>query len=374
MSSNPSDPAFVLPEARGNSAGLVSLTVFVSTTAILVVASLESFGFAASGLTGLLHLAALGLGLLLLVVGAIRANARQLSVGAAMFLGAIAATVAWVLIHRSQQARSKATGDAVSSARRVAQPPRSLPGDAAGAGTRAPAERAGERNGAVEHHPVPLPTRRGWRRLLARVRLASLDRLRTRPPQALALRRLKANAMSSTPTAELEERCRGAVLGLALGDALGAPHEGGPIERLLWRVIGSTRDGRRRFTDDTQMELDLADSLLRCGKVDQDDLAKTFAGSYRWSRGYGPAAARVLKRIRSGRDWREANRSVHRTGSFGNGGAMRAPIVGVFFHAQPENLVTAARQTAEMTHAHPLAMDGAAMIAVATSAALAGAD
>lgn len=180
--------------------------------------------------------------------------------------------------------------------------------------------------------------------------------------------------MSHSPSTELEERCRGAVLGLALGDALGAPHEGGPIERMLWRVIGSTRDGRRRFTDDTQMALDLADSLLRCGKVDQDDLAKTFAGSYRWSRGYGPAAARVLKRIRSGRDWREANRSVHRTGSFGNGGAMRAPIVGVFFHAQPENLVTAARQTAEVTHAHPLAMDGAAMIAVATSAALAGAD
>ena len=180
--------------------------------------------------------------------------------------------------------------------------------------------------------------------------------------------------MQPTPPIDFEERCRGAVLGLALGDALGAPHEGGPIERLLWRWIGSTRDGRRRFTDDTQMALDLADSLLRCGKVDQDDLAKTFAGSYRWSRGYGPAAARVLKRIRSGRDWREANRSVHRTGSFGNGGAMRAPIVGVFFHAQPENLVNAARQTAEVTHAHPLAMDGAAMIAVATSAALAGAD
>jgi ADP-ribosylglycohydrolase len=190
----------------------------------------------------------------------------------------------------------------------------------------------------------------------------------------MAVRRLNANAMTPSTTTDLEDRCRGAVLGLALGDALGAPHEGGPIERLLWRFLGSTSDGRRRFTDDTQMALDVADSLLRCGKVDQDDLAKTFASSYRWSRGYGPAAARVLKRIRRGHDWRRANVSVHRSGSFGNGGAMRAPIVGVFFHAQPELIATAARQTAEVTHAHPLAMDGAAMIAVATSAALAGAD
>ena len=180
--------------------------------------------------------------------------------------------------------------------------------------------------------------------------------------------------MTPVPPTDLEQRCRGAVFGLALGDALGAPHEGGPVERLLWRWLGSTRDGRRRFTDDTQMALDLADSLLRCGKVDQDDLAATFANSYRWSRGYGPTAARVLKRIRGGLDWRQANRSVHRTGSFGNGGAMRAPIVGIFFHAEPQRIAAAARATAEVTHAHPLAMDGAAMIAVATSAALAGAD
>jgi hypothetical protein len=28
------------------------------------------------------------------------------------------------------------------------------------------------------------------------------------------------------------------MLGLATGDVLGAPHEGGLLERLLWRVIG----------------------------------------------------------------------------------------------------------------------------------------
>jgi len=107
---------YVISEPLGPSRRLANLTILVSTTAILVVADLESFGFAASGLTGLLHLATLGLGLLLLVVGAIRANVRQRDVGAAMLLGAIAAIVAVFPIHRSQKARSKATGDSVCAA------------------------------------------------------------------------------------------------------------------------------------------------------------------------------------------------------------------------------------------------------------------
>jgi poly(ADP-ribose) glycohydrolase ARH3 len=171
-----------------------------------------------------------------------------------------------------------------------------------------------------------------------------------------------------------EDHYRGALLGLALGDALGAPHEGGLLEKLLWRILGSTRNGLRRFTDDTQMSLDLAESLISCGDIDQDDIATRFSRSYRWDRGYGPGAARILKRIRSGKAWREASRSVYPTGSLGNGGAMRAPVIGLFFHRRPERLASAARLAAEVTHAHPLGMEGAALVAAATAAALDGAD
>lgn len=160
------------------------------------------------------------------------------------------------------------------------------------------------------------------------------------------------------------------MLGLALGDALGAPHEGGPLERLLWRFIGVTPSGLRRFTDDTQMSIDLALSLISKGAVDQDDLASRFARSYHWNRGYGPGAAKVLKRIRAGHGWQAATLSVYPAGSFGNGGAMRAPIIGLFFHARPQELVRAARLAAEVTHAHPLAIEGATLIAGATAAAL----
>ncbi|MCI5159576.1 MAG: hypothetical protein D3906_14330, partial [Candidatus Electrothrix sp. AUS1_2] len=121
---------------------------------------------------------------------------------------------------------------------------------------------------------------------------------------------------------ELQDRIRGAVLASALADAFGAPYEGGPLERLLWIFLGR-RHGKRRWTDDTQMSVDVMESLLTCEGVDQTDLAQRFARSYRWTRGYGPSAAKLLKRIRRGEPWQTANRAVYPEGSLGNGGAMR---------------------------------------------------
>lgn len=168
----------------------------------------------------------------------------------------------------------------------------------------------------------------------------------------------------------LKARFSGCLLGLALGDALGAPLEGGPIERLLWRLIGHTRAGQMRWTDDTQMSLDLAASLIAHGGLDCDDAARRFAGSYRWSRGYGPGAAKLLKRIAAGAPWQQANRSVYPNGSYGNGGAMRAPVIGLFFAADSEAVQANARDSARITHAHPLGLEGAVLIATAVAAAL----
>lgn len=150
---------------------------------------------------------------------------------------------------------------------------------------------------------------------------------------------------------------------------MGAPFEGGPVERCVWRLIGKTRQGEMRWTDDTQMSLDVAESLIFGGELDADDLAQRFACSYRWSRGYGPGAAKLLKRIARGTDWRQANRSVYPEGSFGNGGAMRAPIVGLFYANRPSELADAARLSASITHAHPLGIEGAVLIATATALA-----
>lgn len=168
------------------------------------------------------------------------------------------------------------------------------------------------------------------------------------------------------------DRFAGCLLGLATGDALGAPHEGGVLERLVWRLIGRTRDGHIRWTDDTQMALDLARSLLDKDGVDAPVIARRFASSYRWSRGYGPGAARVLKRIRRGEDWETASKVSYPEGSYGNGAAMRAPVLALFFPSDREALVNAARCSARVTHAHPLGIEGAILIGLTAQALLQG--
>ena len=53
---------------------------------------------------------------------------------------------------------------------------------------------------------------------------------------------------------------------------------------------------------------------------------------------------------------------------------MRSPIVGLFYARRPDELVEAARVSASVTHAHPLGVEGAVLIACATALALEGND
>jgi poly(ADP-ribose) glycohydrolase ARH3 len=163
------------------------------------------------------------------------------------------------------------------------------------------------------------------------------------------------------------DQIKGCLLGCAFGDALGAKYEGGYLERALWFLLGRTK-GRMRYTDDTQMSLDIVESILECGQLDQNHLAMQFANSYRWSRGYGPGAAKVLKKIGKGVHWNQANTSQFKDGSYGNGAAMRAPILALFYDGN--ELKEKVKLTSEITHTHPEAIEGAYLVALTTSMAL----
>jgi ADP-ribosylglycohydrolase len=177
--------------------------------------------------------------------------------------------------------------------------------------------------------------------------------------------------MAGAPS--LSDRGAGAMLGLALGDALGAKREGGILGRSIWALLCLPYGRLLRWTDDTQMSLGAAESLLARGAVDQDDLARRWAEAASWARGYGPGTLTLLAQVRAGRNWRDASRSVFRDGSWGNGGAMRAAPVGLFFRGRREELLRAAAAVAEITHAHPLGIEGAVLVAAATDAVLGGA-
>ncbi|MHC5038524.1 MAG: ADP-ribosylglycohydrolase family protein, partial [Planctomycetota bacterium] len=114
----------------------------------------------------------------------------------------------------------------------------------------------------------------------------------------------------------------------------------------------------------------LAESLIECGALDADHLAKRWAENLDPMRGYGPGARRLLSRIRKGEDWRVANRSVFPNGSFGNGAAMRAAPLGLFFHGNEKALRQAAELASSITHAHPLGIEGGVLIARAVALVL----
>src|SRR4051794_39766467 len=112
-------------------------------------------------------------------------------------------------------------------------------------------------------------------------------------------------------------RVAGALIGSAVGDALGAPFEFGPPGRFTARFPPATRgvhtemcgggsSGRApgEFTDDTQMALLLATSLLECGGFDESDV---FARFGQWAAaGNGSLMRTTPAAIRFSRDGRTA--------------------------------------------------------------------
>jgi ADP-ribosylglycohydrolase len=171
------------------------------------------------------------------------------------------------------------------------------------------------------------------------------------------------------------ERALLSLEGLALGDAFGesffAPDA---VERLERREL---RDGPWRWTDDTAMALSIVETLAAHGRIDQDDLAARFARRHGEEpyRGYSVATYHGLSAIRGGRHWRGvAAAQFGGQGSYGNGAAMRASVVGAWFADDVERAAAEAALSAEVTHAHREGVAGAVGVAVAAAFACRGDD
>ncbi|MBX5442702.1 MAG: ADP-ribosylglycohydrolase family protein [Solirubrobacteraceae bacterium] len=170
------------------------------------------------------------------------------------------------------------------------------------------------------------------------------------------------------------DRARGALLGTFAGDALGMPYEGAPPAAVPERLeMLDARLGRGTYTDDTQMTIALAESLLERGVVDAEALGRAFARAHDPRRGYGSGTTDVLRRIRSGtHPHAAASAAFAGKGSLGNGAAMRVAPVAVRYCGNGDLLAHAARASAGVTHAHPIAVDAAVAPGAAIAAALDG--
>ena len=176
--------------------------------------------------------------------------------------------------------------------------------------------------------------------------------------------------MSPTiPNSARSQRARLSLEGLSVGDALGERFFSPWVREMCLRQR-LVPDGRWRWTDDTAMALSIVEVLEQHDRIDQDELARTFALRYVEDpdRGYGPAQHDLLQAIHRGGDWQSRAREVfHGAGSFGNGGAMRAAPLGAYFADQPAMVAEQAVLSAEVTHAHADGIAGAIAVAVAAA-------
>lgn len=153
------------------------------------------------------------------------------------------------------------------------------------------------------------------------------------------------------------------MLGSALGDAIGELAFNIPSKKALQALIEKT--DLLQYTDDTAMALGIAESLEERGTLDFHHLGETFRKNFErepW-RGYGPGPPEVFTLVRQGYSYQEAaQRLFGGEGSYGNGAAMRITPLGLFFY-NSKDIYERAAQSAVVTHAHPLAKDGAAILA-----------
>ncbi|WP_448638677.1 ADP-ribosylglycohydrolase family protein [Geodermatophilus sp. URMC 63] len=183
-------------------------------------------------------------------------------------------------------------------------------------------------------------------------------------------------------------RVAGALVGSAVGDALGAPFEFGPLGAFSARfpapargsateMCGGGPAGREpgEFTDDTQLALLVAASLLERDGLDEADL---FARFVAWAQAGPPdIGAQTRAVLTSGLPWdRAAADHVARSGrAAGNGSLMRTTPAAIrFSRFGTDATVDAARRISMLTHGDPAAGEGCAVFHELLRVALDGGD
>jgi ADP-ribosyl-[dinitrogen reductase] hydrolase len=154
-------------------------------------------------------------------------------------------------------------------------------------------------------------------------------------------------------------RAAGSLVGLAIGDALGAPLEGS-AQRVPWvtEMLPGGRHFRKKgtVTDDTLQAMAVAESLVACRGFNQKDLiSRLFSGYEKRPEWYGPTSSAFFALVRSGTVPHQAAWRVHKQqhGSRSNGSVMRGFPVGIFYPYPLVNDVSLA--CSRLTHFDPVA-------------------
>jgi ADP-ribosyl-[dinitrogen reductase] hydrolase len=181
------------------------------------------------------------------------------------------------------------------------------------------------------------------------------------------------------------DRALGCMLGMVIGDALGAQGECQTAETIRMAYPGGVRDLgdspvlrtlAGQPTDDSELGMTLARSLVRTNRYDPDDVASAygawyasapFACGHATRLAFAPAAAAALA------DKASAARASADRDSQSNGSLMRIAPIGLWAR-DPEEAAWIANEDSALSHPHPVCRAACAAFAAAISVALTGAD
>lgn len=187
----------------------------------------------------------------------------------------------------------------------------------------------------------------------------------------------------------LLSRAQGCMIGQLAGDNLGGYVEFQPasaisktypngIRRLMdgghWNILAG------QPTDDSELALMLARSIVAEGRYDREAVARAYAywmesGPFDCGGTTGNALSAALTAVRQGGSAAEAatKAALKTRDTPSNGALMRVSPLAVFGHSMPEDeLAALARHDAELTHANPICRDANAVFCIAVAAAIRG--
>lgn len=187
--------------------------------------------------------------------------------------------------------------------------------------------------------------------------------------QFLEMRDFHTNLKSAN---DCSDRVAGCLVGLAIGDALGAPHEFLSRHEVhkrhphgLREMIASSRWEKGEYTDDTQMALLIAESLLENKGFAASDIAKRFQDWARSAKDVGVQTRAVVNMARYLSDPEGCAHQYYKyypDSSAGNGALMRCAPVALFCLNSLGKLVEMSRASARLTHSDPQAQSSCVVL------------
>ncbi|WP_328724731.1 ADP-ribosylglycohydrolase family protein [Streptomyces sp. NBC_00259] len=182
--------------------------------------------------------------------------------------------------------------------------------------------------------------------------------------------------------ADSADRADRAVVGSAVGDALGAPFEfglaGGYTARFpdgVGEMCGGGGWDPGEATDDTQMAVLVGESLIERGGLDPADMFQRFR---RWAAGDPKDIGLQTEQVLGGGEPWDLAAALHfqvNDRAAGNGSLMRAATSAVYFAGEGrEATMAAARRIAALTHGDRAAWEGTAVLHELIRVALDGGD